>query len=141
MTDIAKELREHHAALGFATTEETWLTTAANEIERLREALNDVIELTDDEIALRIARAALGGGEGMSDIVQRLRDLYEYDEDNQDTLSEAADEIERLREVLTIMIPHIEHMVRNAEDAKQVDTDFIRNRLYDARAALGERKE
>jgi predicted trehalose synthase len=36
----------------------------------------------------------------MRDIVERLRDLYEYDEDNQQTLSEAADEIERLREEL-----------------------------------------
>jgi len=36
----------------------------------------------------------------MRDIVERLRDLYEYDEDNQQTLSEAADEIERLREAL-----------------------------------------
>ena len=35
---------------------------ALNEIERLREALNDIIELTDDEIALRIASAALGEG-------------------------------------------------------------------------------
>lgn len=33
----------------------------------------------------------------MTDIVERLRDLYEYDEENQRTLSEAADEIERLR--------------------------------------------
>ena len=34
-----KELREHHAALGFSDSEETWLTAAADEIERLREAL------------------------------------------------------------------------------------------------------
>ena len=39
MTDIVQELREHHAAIGFDNKTETWLTVAADEIERLREAL------------------------------------------------------------------------------------------------------
>lgn len=40
MTDIVQELREHHAAIGFDDKTETWLTAAADEIERLREEID-----------------------------------------------------------------------------------------------------
>ena len=53
-----KELREHHAALGFSDSEETWLTAAADEIERLREAL-------------RLADAALRGSNMNMKVVEK----------------------------------------------------------------------
>jgi hypothetical protein len=69
MNRIAKELREHHAALGFSDSEETWLTAAADEIERLREALHQIAgkvsqsdKSFDGDMASDIARAALGEG-------------------------------------------------------------------------------
>ena len=69
MKDIAKELREHHAALGFDATDETWLTAAADEIERLREALHQIAgkvsqsdKSFDGDMASEIARVALGEG-------------------------------------------------------------------------------
>lgn len=44
MTYIVQELREHHAAIGFDDKTETWLTAAADEIERLREALRVIAD-------------------------------------------------------------------------------------------------
>ena len=72
MTDIVQELREHHAAIGFDDKTETWLTVAADEIERLREALQRLAKLEEfvggepsciEEVmnyTQYIARAALG---------------------------------------------------------------------------------
>ena len=90
----------------------------------------------------------------MSDIVERLRDLYEYDEDNQQTLSEAADEIERLREALRVIAdgdaPR-EHAIIYRSDGVHSKHDKCKHGtwMYDgcedcvteyARAALGEEK-
>lgn len=69
MTDIVRELREHHAAIGFDDHTETWLTAAADEIKRLREALHQIAgkvsqsdKSFDGDMASEIARAALGKG-------------------------------------------------------------------------------
>lgn len=71
----------------------------------------------------------------------RYSDEYEIVEVLVKDLASIADEIERLRAALGLMIPHVEHMVIEAEEAAKVDTKFIRNRLKKARAALGEEKE
>ena len=39
MTDIVEQLRKHHEDIGLPDNVESWLTAAADEIERLREAL------------------------------------------------------------------------------------------------------
>jgi len=81
----------------------------------------------------------------MTDIVERLRENAKtihllVNDMTQKQMLEAADEIERLRDALNLLIPHVEHMLMKAEDAAKVNTKFIRNRLNHARAALGEGK-
>lgn len=89
MTDIVKQLRKHHRDVGLSDDVESWLTVAADEIERLRETIRQVdyvLELlapenhsqtTDTEMASLLSviskklsmmveewdRAALGGKE------------------------------------------------------------------------------
>ena len=70
MTDIVEQLRKHHRDVGLSDDVESWLTAAADEIERLRKALRkiqdydghcNVIYDADDAIGMmEIARAALG---------------------------------------------------------------------------------
>lgn len=41
MTDIVEQLRNHHKDIGLPDNVESWLTSAADEIERLRAALRN----------------------------------------------------------------------------------------------------
>lgn len=41
MTDIVEQLRNHHKDIGLPDNVESWLTSAADEIERLRAALRE----------------------------------------------------------------------------------------------------
>jgi uncharacterized protein YoxC len=69
----------------------------------------------------------------MTDIVERIRALLGDTNEEQDTINEAADEIERLREALR----EIERMAnRRSGHAFDGDADYFRI----ARAALGEDK-
>ena len=69
MTDIVKQLRKHHVDIGLTDNVESWLTAAADEIERLREALRKISNMGQTNVpdhwdfrvkAREIARAALG---------------------------------------------------------------------------------
>ena len=87
----------------------------------------------------------------MTDIIERLNDAM-FDIKDKTRISpdlwnplglaicDATDEIKRLRAALKLMIPHVEHMVIEAEEAAKVDMKFIRNRLKEARAALVEKE-
>ena len=44
MRDIVEQLRKHHVDIGLTDNVESWLTAAADEIERLREALREARE-------------------------------------------------------------------------------------------------
>jgi len=59
MTDIVERLRK--PPFGTETSERNIMNTAADEIERLRELLEDVIVYSIDETAIKIAREALEG--------------------------------------------------------------------------------
>lgn len=43
MTDIVEQLRKHHRDVGLSDDVESWLTAAADEIERLRAALREYV--------------------------------------------------------------------------------------------------
>jgi len=43
MADIVEQLRKHHVDIGLTDNVESWLTAAADEIERLREALREYV--------------------------------------------------------------------------------------------------
>lgn len=69
MGDIVEQLRKHHRDVGLSDDVESWLTVAADEIERLREALR---EIAKTDIQTR-AKAALDKGDWT--LVERIAEV------------------------------------------------------------------
>jgi hypothetical protein len=78
----------------------------------------------------------------MDDIVKELRQSAEENEyllpANETMYWAAADEIERLREAVELLLPHALYLLTQMEDGLMADPSALRSRINKARAALGE---
>ena len=122
MTDIVQDLREHHAAIGFDDHTETWLTAAADEIERLREELYEI-------------KLAAAGGEDVPGAANMVtaNDVEKW-------VTKYCEEIERLPEALRDC-HHVLHKLMAIVPGNDTAVDEMAKVMTKARAALGEGKE